>query len=94
MKEKTVITLFWIIVIAVMALILWGCSAENMTQENPLGFNDINDAIMWFQAGQTAAQTGQAIGVATGNPAIIAGSTLALLIIGAIGSNLLKREKK
>lgn len=93
MKERTAITLFWIIVIAGLALILTGCSLANMTPDNPIGFNDPNAAMQWFQLGQSAAGGVQAVGAATGNPLLYAGGTLATLIIGAIGSVYLKGDK-
>lgn len=80
------------IAIIIIVLLCASCSLEQATQDNPLGFDDPNTAVVWFQAGQQAAQTGQAVGVATGNPALIAGSTLALLIIGAVGANYIRRN--
>lgn len=83
-----------IVIVGVLVLLIAGCQMGAVSPENPLGITDPNQAIVWFEAGRQAATAGQAIGLATGNPAIIAGSTIALILIGAIGTTYLKKEKK
>jgi len=80
--------------VAVILLFVAGCSLDLMTDDNPLGFKDPNQATTWFQAGQQAAATGQTVGIATGNPAIVGGSVLAGVIITLLGGSYLKGKKK
>lgn len=81
------------LIISILMLSLCGCNLMNATPDNPLGFHDPNVGAAYFQAGVQAAQTGQTIGVATGNPAIVAVSTLVLIVMGAVGGVYLKERK-
>lgn len=82
-----------ILLVAVVLLAFCGCSMENVTPDNPMGFNDPNVGATFFTAGFNAARAGQAVGTATGNPAIVAGSTLVLLALGGIGAKYLQGNK-
>ncbi len=78
---------------AILLIFVCGCSLDLMTEDNPLGFKDPNQATAFFNAGRQAAQTGQVVGTATGNPALIGGSVLAGAIITALGASYLKGKK-
>lgn len=85
--------------IAIMVILLFmaGCgilSSQAITEDNPLGFVDPNQAAAFFEAGRSAAGTAQAVGVATGNPALIGGSVLTTAIIMLLGGSYLKGKMK
>lgn len=82
------------LLLAVILLCVCGCSLDLMTDENPMGFVDPNQAAAIFAAGQSTATTGQAVGVATGNPAVIGISALAGAVLTALGASYLKGKKK
>ncbi len=82
----------WLIIVFVLSMC--GCSLDLMTENNPLGFVDPNIGAAFFEAGLSAAGTAQAVGTATGNPALIGGSVLATLIVTALGASYLKGKKK
>lgn len=83
----------WLISI-VIVLCMCGCSFDLMTDENPLGLVDPNTGAAYFEAGLSAAGTGQAVGAATGNPAIIGISALGGIILTVLGASYLKGKKK
>ena len=83
----------WLISI-VFVLLLCGCSLDLMTDENPLGLTDPNQATAFFEAGRSAATTGQVVGTATGNPAIIGISVLGGIILTVLGASYIKKGKK
>ena len=71
-----------------------GCSLDLMTEDNPLGFRDPNQATAWFEAGRQAAGTGQTVGTVTGNAPLVAGSVLTTLVLTALGASYLKSKKE
>lgn len=83
-----------IVFTAILLIFIAGCSLDLMTEDNPLGFKDPNQATAYFNAGLQVAQTGQTVGVATGNPAVVGGSVLAGILIAALGGSYLKGKKK
>lgn len=83
-----------LIVSLAMLLCVAGCSLDLMTQDNPLGFTDPNQGAAIFNAGSQVAGTAQAVGVATGNPALIGVGALAGGVVTVLGSSYLKGKKK
>jgi len=81
-----------VLLIGVLLLLVGGCGAQ-MTQENPFGIADPNQVQMWISAAVAAGQTSQALGLATGNPAMIGYGAALVLIGGWITSNVLKGKK-
>ncbi|GAH16730.1 unnamed protein product [marine sediment metagenome] len=71
---------------------LIGCTSP--TTNNPLGFADPNQVQVWFNAGVESGQALQAVGVATGNPAMM-GYGAALAILSAyLATIVIRKEKK
>lgn len=81
-------------ILGIVLLVCMGCSFDLMTEDNPLGFKDPNQATAFFNAGRQAALTAQTVGTATGNPALIGGGVLAGIAITALGGSYLKGKKK
>jgi len=85
--------IFFCIVMSFVLIVMEGCGAP-ITEDNPLGISDPNQAQLWFDAGVTSGQAVQGVGVATGNPAMIAMGA-ALVTLGMwLTNNVLKKEKK
>ena len=82
------------IIIALAAVfMLVGCGAS-MTEDNPFGISDPNQVQVWINAAVAAGQTSQAIGVATGNPAMIGYGAVLVVLGGWITRNILMKGKK
>ncbi|MHC4398000.1 MAG: hypothetical protein ACYS1A_20345 [Planctomycetota bacterium] len=79
--------------ITIILLFVAGCGLDLMTDDNPLGFKDPNQGAALVAAAQSGAATTQAVGVATGNPALIGGGVLAGILIAALGGSYLKGKK-
>lgn len=80
-----------IIITLIVLCILAGCGAP-ITEENPLGI-DPNEAQVWFNAGVESGQALQAVGAATGNPAMM-GYGAALAILSAYLATIVIRKGK
>ena len=82
------------VVLVLCMLFVAGCGLEQISMTNPLGLDDPNQGEAIVIAAQSGAQTVQAVGAATSNPALIGGSALAGAIITILGASYLKKEKK
>jgi len=81
----------------IVLLFMGGCgvlSPQAVTEDNPLGVVDVNQAVAFFTAGQQAAALSQTVGAATGNPALVGGGALAGVIVTLLGASYLKGKKK
>lgn len=80
-----------IVIICCVLAVCAGCGAP-ITEENPLGI-DPNEAQVWFNAGVQTGQGVQAVGAATGNPAMM-GYGAALAILSAYLATIVIRKGK
>lgn len=81
------------VIVICLLLLFAGCGAP-ITQENPFGIQDPNQVQAWINAAVAAGQTTQAVGIATGNPAMIGYGALLVVLGGWITSNILRKDKK
>ena len=81
-----------VITVCALMIIISGCGAER-TPENPLGI-DPNEAQVWFNAGVESGQALQAVGIATGEPAIIGYGAALAMISGYLAILMIGKEKK
>ena len=79
--------------IVILGLFIIGCNSDNITPDNPFGFDDPNAIQSYFDAGYQAGLAAQAVGVAIGNPALIGFGLLMTVVFGNIGINLIKGKK-
>lgn len=82
-----------LLVSVLLLLVIGGCGAP-MTEDNPLGISDPNHVQEWVNFGVSIGQTTQAVGVATGNPAMIGYGAVLVVLGGWITNNILKKGKK
>ena len=82
-----------IVIILCVLMLCAGCGAK-MTEENPFGIQDPNQVQAWIATAVSAGQASQALGVATGNPAMIGYGAILVVLGGWITNNILKKEKQ
>ena len=93
-KKMNKRTLLNILLLITLFFILSGCAAEQITEENPFGITDPNQAQSWFTAGVESGQAIQAVGGATGDAALMGfGATLSI-VSGYLATVILGKGKK
>jgi len=81
-----------IVIVCCLLAICAGCGAP-ITKENPFGISDPNAVQAWIATAVSAGQASQALGVATGNPAMIGYGAILVVLGGWITNNILKKGK-
>lgn len=81
-----------VVIICCILAVCAGCGSP-ITEENPLGI-DPNEAQVWFNAGVESGQAVQAVGAATGNPAMIGYGVALAGISGWLSMFIIKKGKE